>query len=271
MHPNRGTGVVARASRWNLTSVLVAVALLSMAPLARGQTDNFNDGNDTGWTRYAPLDPAPTPDTSYTFPDGGYRINTPPSPSPATLGPGRAGSFRPDANYSQFYASIDVVNWNDALDQAFGLLTRVTDPGAGTTKGYAFTYSTQGPSIDISRVTGEVPAGVKSMALTTPLDPAQDYRFVFTGEGTVLTGSVYTLGDLNTPIATITGADATYASGITGLVVFDNTSATAPQVGGDATFDNFAAGVVPEPGSAAMLLVVGAWALRRRRGDAPSH
>jgi hypothetical protein len=245
-----------------LAAALAAVVLLSLAPLAHGQTDNFDDGSDTPeWTRYAPLDPF-GPDTSYTFPDGGYRIVAPPSPNRAVLGPGRAGSFRQDVTYSQFYAAVDLVNWNNAFDQAFGLLARVTTPGLGTTNGYAFTYATQGPSIDISRVTGEAPANVAAATIT--LNPDEDYRLVFTGEGTVLTGSVYSLGDLTTPLATITGADAMWASGVTGLVVFDNTSATAVQVGADATFDNFVAAVVPEPGSAGVLLVLGAWGLRRR-------
>jgi hypothetical protein len=265
MQPNRGTGFVTRVSRWRLASVLAAVVLLSPAPLARGQSDDFNDGNDAGWTRYSPLAPFGGGAT-YSFPSGGYRINAPPSPSPAAAGPGRAGSFLGPA-YSQFYASVDIVNWNNAFDQAFGLLARVTTPGAGSTNGYAFTYSTGGASIDISRVTEERPAGVGAADVT--LDPGQDYRFVFTGDGTVLTGSVYALGDLTTPLATVTGADATYATGITGLVVFDNASDTDVQVGADATFDNFTAGVVPEPGSAGVLLVLGAWALRRRRACLP--
>src|SRR5687767_14938966 len=104
MQAKYGTGVVARASRWNFASVLVTFVLLSVAPLARGQTDNFNDGSDIPeWTRYAPLDPF-GPDTSYTFPDGGYRIVAPPTPNRTNFGPGRAGSLREDANYSQFYA-----------------------------------------------------------------------------------------------------------------------------------------------------------------------
>jgi hypothetical protein len=81
----------------------------------------------------------------------------------------------------------------------------------------------------------------------------------------VFTGSLYSLADLGTPLATITGADATYASGITGLVVFDNSGAAEPQRGADTTFDNFVAAVVPEPGSAGVLLVLAAFALRRRR------
>jgi hypothetical protein len=262
MQPNRGIGFVARASRWNVGSVLATIVLLSAAPLARGQADDFNDGNDTEWTRYSPLAPFGAGAT-YSFPSGGYKIAAPPSPDRGNLGPARAGSFRPNV-YTRFYASVDLVNWNDALDQAFGLLARVTTPGLGTTNGYAFTYATQGPSIDISRITAEAPAGVAAMNFQ--LDPAQDYRLVFEGNGTTLTGSVYALSDLSTPLATISGDDATYASGISGLVIFDNTGSTSPGVGADATFDNYVAAVqIPEPGSAGLLLVVGAWALRRRR------
>jgi hypothetical protein len=268
MQPFGGTGAgrfFARhgTARLNLPAALAALLFLLTAPLAHGQTDDFNDGNDNGWSRYAPLDPAPGPDASFTFPDGGYRIVAQPSPSAPTLGPGRAGSFRQDAAYSRFYAAVDLVNWDNTKDQAFGLLARVTTPGAGTTNGYAFTYSNQPPSLDISRVTGEVPTGVIDGDLA--LDPAQDYRFVFEGDGTTLIGSVYFMGDLVTPLVRITGDDATYASGVTGLVVFDNTSAENAQVGADATFDNYVAGVVPEPGGVAALLGLLAMALRVRR------
>ncbi len=55
--------------------------LLSCMP-ASAQTDDFEDGNDTGWTRFAPL--APLGVTSYTFPGGGYRLSCNPSPNVAS-------------------------------------------------------------------------------------------------------------------------------------------------------------------------------------------
>jgi hypothetical protein len=216
--------------------------------VARAQSDNFNAGNDTGWTHYDPFSGFGAPAT-YSFPSGGYQIQSALSPSPGTLGPSRAGSLRTDQTYTDFSVSYDLVDWNNSLNQAFGVLGRVTNPGLGTTDGYALTYSTGG-SIDISRITGETPTGLGSSSIT--LNPANDYRFVFTGTGNALVGQVFDLSDLSTPLATATGTDSTYASGINGFVVFDNSGAAAA----DATFDNYVA-TVPEPSSLALMAIGG--------------
>jgi len=262
MHTEIGTVVTTRTRRPRfLPAVVAAAVFLALAPLARAQTDDFNDGNDTGWTRYSPL--APVAPGQFSFPDGGYRIVAPGSPDPANFGPGRAGSFRNDASYSRFYAAVDIIDWDDTLDQSFGLLARI-DPasvvGPGMLDGYAFTYSNRGPSIDISKVTNEEPDEVAAMALT--LAPGGDYRLVFEGNGDELRGAVYALTDLATPLGQISGIDNAYGSGIGGLVVFDNGSGTT---GANATFDNYSAGVVPEPGSVGALLLLSAGALRRSR------
>ena len=47
------------------------------------------------------------------------------------LGPSRAGSFREDAVYSNFYLSLDLIDWNEQLDQNFGFLARMAQPGTG--------------------------------------------------------------------------------------------------------------------------------------------
>ena len=93
------------------------------------------------------------------------------------------------------------------------------------------------------------------------LNPANDYRFVFTGTGSNFLGQVFDLSNLTTPLASVAGADATFASGVGGFVVFDNT----PTASGitDATFDNFVA-IVPEPSTYA-LFGLGAAVLAWRR------
>lgn len=238
---------------------LAILGMLLLAQQASAQSSNFNDGTDTGWTRYDPLSAAGNPPAQYTFPNGAYRIQAPGSIDTADLGPGRAGSLRTDVNYTTFSVAVDLVTFDASHDQAVGFLTRVTNPGLGSTNGYAFTYSTVGNSIDLSRVTGERAHGLKSASIT--LDPSQDYRLVFTGVGSSLTGSVYSSSDLSTPLASISATDATYDHGINGLVVFDNT--TAGTLGADGTFDNYVA-TVPEP-AAIGSLVVSALLLRRRR------
>jgi hypothetical protein len=245
--------------------VLATLAALFLPAIAaRAQSDDFNDGNDTGWTHYSPLGSFGGGGT-FSFPNGGYRIQAPASPSRASLGPGRAGSFLTNNTYSQFYVSVDLVDWDNTRDQAFGILARTTNMGLGTTNGYAFTYATDGPSIDISKVTGEQASNLGTAVVT--LDPAKDYRRIFEGTGASLSGRVYDLANLGTPVAVATASDATYASGVNGLFVFDN-GAAGTDAPSDATFDNFsAATAVPEPALAVLpLLTLAATAASRRRG-----
>ena len=241
---------------------LGAMLVLAFTPLTgRAQSDDFNDGNDTGWTRFDPFAPFGAP-ASFTFPAGAYSIQSAPSPSPGTLGASRAASLRNDVSYTVFNVTFDVVDWNNTLNQAFGALARVNQLGLGTTDGYAFTYATGG-TIDISRVLNEAPTGLGSASIT--LNPANDYRFVFSGNGTSLSGQVFDLANLSAPLATLNVTDAMFASGNAGFVVFDNTPAGTGSAA--ATFDNYV-GAVPEP-SAHLLLVAGGIALyccSRRRG-----
>ena len=237
-------GVTHRAPlRW---LVLGAAALLAVPAVSFGQVDNFNDGNDNGWTRYDPLAQFGAPAT-YSFPGGNtYRIQTQPSPNPAQLGPSRAGSVRAGVTYTGFYTSVDLVDWNTGLDQAWGILGRVSNVGLGQTDGYAFTYANDGPSIDISRVDNEQPTGLGDASVT--LDPAQDYRLVFIGTANgTLRGQVFDLANPTVALATVTATDTTYASGNNGLVTFDNSSGGVGAT--DATFDNY---VATRPGDATL-------------------
>ena len=203
--------------------------------------DDFDDGNDAGWTHYEPLAAFGSPGT-YQVVNGQYRLaSLTPSPDPGALGPGRVGSIRNDANYTDFVASVDLIDWDTSLNQAFGLLARVTTPGLGTTNGYALSYATNG-DLDITLLTGELTDDL-DQGLDISLDPAKDYRLVFEGHGPNLTGKLFDLENLATPIAVTHASDRTWASGTTGVFVYDNTrtaSATA-----DATFDNFSANDAP--------------------------
>src|SRR2546425_781580 len=135
--------------------LLAAVPLMLNAQL----TDDFDDGNDNGWTRYDPIGTVLPKIATFSFPNGGYRIQTAPSPAPTQVGPGRAGSFRMETNYTDFYVTVDIVSWDTNVSQAFGILARVTNIGLGTSDGYAMTWNTGG-DLDISVFTGEDPNGI---------------------------------------------------------------------------------------------------------------
>jgi hypothetical protein len=200
-----------------------------------GAIDNFNDGTDDGWTHYNPINTG-----SWSFPNGAYRIQSAPSPIPTQLGPARAGSMRTSEDYSLFYTAVDVVTWDNTLNEVFGLSARVreSNPGAGTTDGYAFVYYTRGAGngeVRLLRIDNEDVTSLGAAAL--PLLPDQVYRFVFTGVGAQLNGQVFAATNLTVPLATVTASDNFYATGTVGVFVYDNSSGSAGRA--DVTFDNY--------------------------------
>ena len=226
--------------------VIFGVSMLALSGLSASALDifdDFNDGNDLGWTHISPLAPFGAP-PAFTFVLGGYRISNPPTPNLLMAGPARAGSLRLDATYTDFLETLDVVDWSTTSGNTMGLLARVSTPGTGTTNGYAATFDANG-AFNVFRVTGEAPTSIAS-ATALPINIANDYRIVFSGTGTSFIAQLFDLANLATPISTIGGTDATYASGNPGVFIYDGgTGTNAPT----ATFDNFYS-AVPEPGSA---------------------
>jgi hypothetical protein len=244
----------------NSKSIVCVAALASLAT-AVAQSFDFNAGTDTGLTRYNPLSPFGV-GASYSFPGGDtYRINVPSSsPFTGSVGPGRAGAFSP-VTQADFTVSVDLVGWNDALSQGFGPVARIQQPGLGTTDAYSFAYITSTDVAIIGRYDNEVGTALNGASIT--LDPALDYRMVFTGIGSTLTGSIFSLSDLSTPLVTVSTTDATYASGFSGVLVA--TTVNVPAGSSDVTFDNLSA--VPEPGEFAAVAgaLLGGFALWRRQ------
>ncbi len=140
--------------RWGLLSsgirkkyvwAVLVLAGLGGVQRASGQSDDFDDGNDTGWVRFD-LNSGTggqLPGASYTFPDDGfggkaYHILTPAPPVP-NAGPARAFSYRTNV-YDNFYVAVDVVGWDNSLNQAFGFLIRASNIALGQTTGYVMNY-----------------------------------------------------------------------------------------------------------------------------------
>jgi len=70
------------------------------------------------------------------------------------------------------------------------------------------------------------------------------YRFVFKGTDDALVGHFYNVSDPRAPIGSTAVIDGSYASGVAGLLVFDN-NGTANWTGVDVTYDNFEAEELP--------------------------
>jgi len=220
--------------------MVLAAALLSLmgpAGALKAQSDNFDDGNDVGWTHYDPVgDALGSPRGTWSFTNGAYRIQSIGAP-PGALGQARVASVRNDVTYTNFYVAVDVVAWNDTLRQSFGLLSRLGNIALGHTVGYAFTYQAISHDIQINRITNEAPAAI-SPALAVTLDTNKMYRMVFSGIGPSLRGRIYELPDVITPIISVTATDDSFfPSGVAGILVYDNSSTRTNAV--DTTFDNY--------------------------------
>ncbi len=237
---------------WRSSTIITTMLLAAGSALA--QSDNFDDGNDDGWTRYDPLGVLGAgPRAAFSFPSGAYQVSALTSPSVAQAGPARAGAFRTDVNYTDFYISVDIVSWDFSIDMALGLFARTREIGLGATDGYVFNYNPRQSFVEgsyvgqlqINRVNNEDPEETLA-TLDITLDPTQnDYRFVFIGVGSSLTGRVYTLDNANTPVAQITTTDGTWTEGYPGFFVYDRSEEPSGTAVG--TFDNFVAAATEPP------------------------
>jgi hypothetical protein len=234
-----------------LRTVLATLLAAGLVPCALAESDDFNDGDDTGWTRFDLNGVLGATLSTYTFPDdpqGGkaYRLQSK-APPVAAAGPARAFAYRP-AVYTRMLASVDVLDWLTGSDQAWGFLFRANTIGLGQTEGYVFNYNSAEGDLQFNRVAGEAEAGTIA---ETPvvMDPAAaGYRWVLSVHDDLLVGQVYRLPDTNNVLAAVVARDATTASGQVGLFQFDRDGRTGGAVVCDTTFDNFTA-VEPPAGS----------------------
>src|SRR5678815_5449271 len=136
---------------------LIVTSLLVPLSTAFAQFDDFNDGNDLGWA-HLDLRIVGAPST-YSFPPDGsggtaYRFFSP-APPVNNVGPARTLSYRRDAAYTNFTVAVDLVRWDDNLDQGFGVFARATNIGLGLSRGYFFNYNPhQFPSLPV--IAGEL-------------------------------------------------------------------------------------------------------------------
>lgn len=211
---------------------------------ASAQSDNFDSGNDSGWSRIDSIGSyTGYPYAQHSVINGRYRLTCPPSPAPALIGNARVASYRAETMMSDFVVVVDVVAWDNTLNQAFGLLARLqNNPGLGSIFGYSMSYQPVQKELEINRVTAERPVNLATVPIT--LLPTEDYRFVFTGQGDQLQAAIYNLDLPLSPVATITVLDSSYAAGHCGIYGLDSTNTSGTV---DVTFDNYSAGPALPP------------------------
>lgn len=229
-------------------------------------SDNFNDGNDDGWTHFDPnavmLDGIPGQFTSYDASGNAYRIQS--FSSGFRTSPSRAWAYRADHAYTDFHITTDLVGFNANLDQRLGIVARLGDFQPGTVDGYMLSYNPSpgvaaGGRLQIYRITDELPTAIGVGADVSPaLLGTGVYKLELTGTDDEFVGRL--LSSAGDALFTVSATDATYAGGYTGLLVTNRTDGSA-----DATFDNFVVSA-PEPGSLALVgLALAFNAMRRRR------
>lgn len=217
--------------------ILTAFCLLhaALSPSALAQSDDFNDGNDTGWTRYSPLAAFGAGGT-HAVNGGSYRLTAPPSPNPELLGPARIGSLFPNASFSRAQVEVDIFGWDANLTQSVGVFARADDLGLGTTTGYTYNYNVVSGFHQINMVLNEAASRIVNES-RFPLNPNGRYRMVFTATGNQFLGRLYSSTNSTLPIHSLFGTDGTHASGRSGVFVF----AINVTHGVDTRFDNYVA------------------------------
>ncbi len=215
-----------------------SLALFSTAPFLIAQSDNFDSGSlSSAWT-VVPYPGAPT----LTFPDA---LNGKAVRVQAVTG--GLCFFYQNPVYTNFYVAMDMVAWDNTLDQAGVLIARAQniDTIVNTT-GYICNFDpNQNGSGATDRLGGEFQInrvdGLQSIntiaAAEVRIEPGRPYRLVFTGVGKHFTGRLYDYFDLTQPIATIEVEDDTYTNGNSGFVSYARDSSQPT----DMTFDNYVA------------------------------
>jgi hypothetical protein len=256
-------------ARAGLASALAILLLGATAPRLAAQSDDFNDGNDSGWTHYSitgfynPAFPGgycPYGGTTFTFPDDGnggkaYRIAAgatiyPPTGTDAFgVKNARGGAFRADtAGAFRFVQAADLLAWNPTWNHAMGLLWHAQNIYLGSTDGYCGVYAAAYHNLYISTITDEVPttAGrIEDGSVT--LDPTHHYRFELNCyNGTLYMLTLFDQSLPNSPWPSVIADSVMYEGGLAGLFVFEQDYPST--TGADATFDNYTL-TVPDGGA----------------------
>ena len=223
-----------------LRVTLLYLGIMSLMAISlQSQSDDFDDGNDDGWTKVNTLAGQGVP-ASWGFPNGNSYSIAMEGHGIEPLGPPRAGSFIQDVTYENFYIAVDI-NFDSSIDQNMGVLARVKEPGLATLDGYGAVYNPRdadpGGRLYILRIDDE--AGIVMAEADIEEAFSENLRIVFRGKGRELKTELYTKEDLLNPIAAteVFEAGEFFETGFLGVFsVSDDVSVPI-----DVTFDNYIA------------------------------
>ena len=159
--------------------------------------DDFNDGNDDGWTRYDPI-----PGT-FSFPrESGSVAYKMESRWGSLFNPGRIGSVNmKEPTHAKFHVEADLLNWTYNWGEDIGLLARLQEPVPSffLPQGYALLLrndrdgNPQSRKLMIVKSLGGVRFPIflaKGLFLVPAPDPSGDYRLKFWSSNGFLWGQI---------------------------------------------------------------------------------
>ncbi len=226
-------------ARLRLTSALWLVVCMAAATAAQGSvSDDFADGEEAtpAWLHYAPV-----PGTSFDASSTAYQLVVPATGNP--LEPARAASLREEESFRDVAVAADLLAFDGLPGHAYGIVARGSAAAAPARDGYALLLRAAG-ELALVQIAGGVATPLASLPVA--LDTGGDYRLVLSVAGSAparLTGELYALADLASPLATVRHADTlapVLTTGFTGVAVEDASALQDQPLG--ASFDDFFAG-----------------------------
>ena len=201
-----------------LRVTLLYLGIMSLMAISlQSQSDDFDDGNDDGWTKVNTLAGQGVP-ASWGFPNGNSYSIAMEGHGIEPLGQPRAGSFIQDIIYQNFYMAVDII-FDPSIDQNMGVLARVKEPGLQTLDGYGAVYNPRdadpGGRLYILNINDE--AGTVMAQADIEGEVEENFRLVFRGKGPELKTELYTQSDLLNPVAMVEVFDESHESGFLGV------------------------------------------------------
>ena len=243
-----------RALGWPALATALTLACVFTAPAAT--IDNFDDGDDVGWTHIDVLDMYGLGPTIYDASSGAYHIasGNPLPPTPSLVGTGSLWTpSAADPYYSDGLLRMRFTTDN-LISNPFGAMRM--DPILGNY--YTFFAIPEGAgTIGISRVTGLTDSD-DLVSMDYAITPGQWYWMEAGAVGNTLTLKVWAEGTTEPVLPQLTTTDDAFTLGAltVGLYKFASSSGTISAQFDDVSF-------VPEPSGLALVLALGLL-LRRR-------